>query len=147
MGKYLIVGCGLSGSVIGRELAEDGHDITIWDRRDHIGGNMYDYLDEHGIIVHKYGPHCFHTNNKALYDYMCRYNQWRPFRIFCQAEINGKATPSPFNFQTIDDFYTKEINYLRLRNLVVGYSLPQRWTQRAYIQKLRLYFEGSNLSI
>ncbi|MFR8938190.1 MAG: NAD(P)-binding protein, partial [Streptococcus sp.] len=49
MGKYLIVGCGLSGSVIGRELAEDGHDITIWDRRDHIGGNMYDYLDEHGI--------------------------------------------------------------------------------------------------
>ena len=51
MGKYLIVGCGLSGSVIGRELAEDGHDITIWDRRDHIGGNMYDYLDEHGIIV------------------------------------------------------------------------------------------------
>ena len=108
MGKYLIVGCGLSGSVIGRELAEDGHDITIWDRRDHIGGNMYDYLDEHGIIVHKYGPHCFHTNNKALYDYMCRYNQWRPFRIFCQAEINGKATPSPFNFQTIDDFYTKD---------------------------------------
>lgn len=90
MGKYLIVGCGLSGSVIGRELAEDGHDITIWDRRDHIGGNMYDYLDEHGIIVHKYGPHCFHTNNKALYDYMCRYNQWRPFRIFCQAEIMVK---------------------------------------------------------
>lgn len=108
MGKYLLVGCGLTGSVIGRELAEVGHEVTIWDRRDHIGGNMYDYRDEHGIIVHKYGPHCFHTNSKELINYMCRYNQWRPFRIQCQAEIDGKATPSPFNFQTIDDFYSKE---------------------------------------
>jgi len=108
MSKYLIVGCGLTGSVIGRELAEAGHDITIWDRRDHIGGNMFDYRDDHGIIVHKYGPHCFHTNNKSLYEYMCRYNQWRPFRILCQSEIDGIATPLPFNFQTIDDFYSKE---------------------------------------
>lgn len=108
MGKFLIVGCGLTGSVIGRELAEAGHEITIWDRRDHIGGNMFDYKDEHGIIVHKYGPHCFHTNDKDLFDYMCKYNEWRPFRIFCQAEIDGKATPSPFNFQTIDDFYSKD---------------------------------------
>ena len=78
MAKYLIVGCGLAGSVIGRELAEAGHQITIWDRRNHIGGNMYDYKDEHGIIVHKYGPHCFHTNDKNLYNYMCRYNEWQP---------------------------------------------------------------------
>lgn len=108
MAKYLIVGCGLTGSVIARELAEAGHTITIWDRRNHIGGNMYDYRDEHGILVHKYGPHCFHTNNKDLYDYMCKYNEWQPFRILCQAEIDGKATPSPFNFQTIDDFYPEE---------------------------------------
>lgn len=108
MAKYLIVGCGLTGSVIARELADAGHEVTIWDRRGHIGGNMYDFRDEHGIIVHKYGPHCFHTNNKDLYDYMCRYNDWQPFRILCQAEIDGKATPSPFNFQTIDDFYSPE---------------------------------------
>lgn len=108
MAKYLIVGCGLTGSVIGRELAEAGHNVTIWDRRDHIGGNMYDYEDEHGIIVHKYGPHCFHTNNKALYDYLCRYNQWREYRILCKAVIDGIDTPTPFNFQTIDDFYNKE---------------------------------------
>lgn len=108
MGKYLIVGCGLTGSVIGRELAEAGNKITIWDRRDHIGGNMYDYKNEHGIIVHKYGPHCFHTNDKKLYEYMCRYNEWQPYKILCKAEIDGKTTPSPFNFQTIDDFYSKQ---------------------------------------
>ena len=108
MRKFLIVGCGLTGSVIARELADQGHLITVWDRRNHIGGNMYDYEDEHGIVVHKYGPHCFHTNNKELYDYMCRYNKWHPYKINCQAEIDGKATPSPFNFQTIDDFYSKE---------------------------------------
>ena len=103
MGKYLIVGCGLTGSVIARELAEHGQTVTIWDRRNHIGGNMYDYKDEHGIIVHKYGPHCFHTNNKDLYDYMCRYNEWVPYRINCQAEIDGKATLEVFNgyFQRI----------------------------------------------
>ena len=108
MSNILIVGCGLTGSVIARELAELGHVVRIWDRREHIGGNMYDYIDEHGIVVHKYGPHCFHTNNKDLYDYMCRYNKWHPYRINCQAVIDGKATPSPFNFQTIDDFYSKE---------------------------------------
>ena len=108
MSKFLIVGCGLTGSVIARELADQGHLITVWDRRNHIGGNMYDYKDNYGIIVHKYGPHCFHTNNKDLYEYMCKYNEWVPYRIICKAEIDGKATPSPFNFQTIDDFYPTE---------------------------------------
>lgn len=106
--KYLIVGAGLTGSVIGRELAEAGHDVTIWDRRNHIGGNMFDYKDEHGIIVHKYGPHCFHTYKKELYGYMCKYTDWREFRIKCKAVIDGKDTPSPFNFQTIDDFYSED---------------------------------------
>ena len=106
--KYLIVGCGLTGSVIGRELAEAGYQVVIWDKRSHIGGNMYDYRDSHGIVVHKYGPHCFHTKKKELYDYMCKYNDWREFRIVCKAVIDGIATPSPFNFQTIDDFYSKE---------------------------------------
>ena len=60
--QYLIIGCGLCGAVVARELAERGHSVEIWERRGHIGGNMYDYVDKHGFLVQKYGPHTFHTN-------------------------------------------------------------------------------------
>lgn len=100
-----VVGCGLSGAVVARELAEKGYKVKIFERRNHIGGNMFDYLDEHGILVHKYGPHTFHTNKKELYDYIAKYAEWSPFYLTCGAEINGKCTPTPFNYKTIDDFY------------------------------------------
>ena len=74
--EYLIVGCGLTGAVIGRELAEVGYKVTIWDRRNHIGGNMYDYMDEHGIMVHKYGSHIFHTNNKKVWNYITKFAEF-----------------------------------------------------------------------
>lgn len=101
----LVIGCGLSGGVIARHLAEQGKKVTIWERRNHIGGNMYDYVDDHGFLVQKYGPHTFHTKNKYLYDYMCQYEQWEPYRLTCGAVWNGKYTPTPFNLTTIDTFY------------------------------------------
>lgn len=102
----LIVGCGLTGAVIARHLAERGENVTIWDRRGHIGGNMYDYIDDNGICVHKYGPHVFHTYKEELKDYMLQYGEWKPFFITCRVEMLGKVTPSPFNYQTIDDYYS-----------------------------------------
>lgn len=107
-GDALIVGCGLSGAVIARELAERGKKVTIWERRDHIGGNMYDYVDEHGFLVQRYGPHTFHTKNRILYDYMCRFEQWQDYKLTCGAAWGGKYTPTPFNFTTIDTFYPHE---------------------------------------
>ena len=104
----LVVGCGLSGAVIARNLAESGKKVVIWERRDHIGGNMYDYVDEHGILIHKYGPHTFHTTKKELFDYMNRFCSWDDFHLTCGAEIDGICTPTPFNFKTIDDFYSPE---------------------------------------
>lgn len=104
----LVIGCGLSGGVLARHLAEQGKKVTIWERRDHIGGNMYDYLDEHGFLVQKYGPHTFHTKNKALYDYMCRFEQWQEYKLTCGAVWDGKYTPTPFNFTTVDTFYPPE---------------------------------------
>ena len=101
----LIVGCGLSGAVIARHLTERGMKVEIWERRNHIGGNMYDYVDAHGFLVQKYGPHTFHTTKKALHDNMCRYENWRDYQLTCGAVWEGKYTPTPFNFQTIDTFY------------------------------------------
>ena len=107
MKQALVVGCGLSGAVIARELAEKGYKVKILEKRNHIGGNMYDYVDEYGILVHKYGPHTFHTKKKELYDYMCKYSDWQEYHLTCGAEIDGITTPTPFNFKTIDSFYDK----------------------------------------
>lgn len=104
----LIIGCGLSGAVVARHLAEQGKQVAIWERRNHIGGNMYDYVDEHGFLVQKYGPHTFHTKKKELYDYMCRFEQWQDYKLTCGAAWDGKYTPTPFNFTTIDTFYPAE---------------------------------------
>lgn len=104
----IVVGCGLSGAVAAREFAEKGKKVLVLERRNHIGGNMYDYVNKDGILVHKYGPHTFHTKNKALCDYMCKYAEWEEYHLTCGAEINGKYTPTPFNFQTIDDFFDPE---------------------------------------
>lgn len=104
----LVIGCGLSGAVLARHLAEQGKKVVIWERRDHIGGNMYDYVDDHGFLVQKYGPHTFHTKIRALYDYMCRFEQWQEYKLTCGAVWDDKYTPTPFNFTTIDTFFGAE---------------------------------------
>lgn len=118
----LIVGCGLSGAVVARHLAERGRQVTIWERRDHIGGNMYDYVDEHGFLVQKYGPHTFHTKKKELYDYMCRFGRWQDYKLTCGAAWGGKYTPTPFNFTTIDTFYPAEKAELLKEKLKKAFS-------------------------
>ena len=74
----------------------------------HIGGNMYDYRDEYGLLIHKYGPHTFHTNNMRLYDFIARFSEWGEYKLTCGANWGGICTPTPFNFKTIDQFYSAE---------------------------------------
>ena len=104
----LIIGCGLTGSVIARHLAEEGKKVLILERRDHIGGNMYDYPEEHGILIQKYGPHIFETNNIDLYNYMRRFEDWHERVITTGAVIKNKCVPLPFNFKSIDTFYSPD---------------------------------------
>ena len=103
--RYIIVGAGLSGAVVANHLAMNGKTVEIWERRNHVGGNLYDEKDEYGINVHKYGPHAFHTKKKELYDYLCRFAEWDPYYLTCGAEIDGQVVPTPFNFKTMDAFY------------------------------------------
>ncbi|MCH5204906.1 MAG: FAD-dependent oxidoreductase, partial [Oscillospiraceae bacterium] len=105
----LVVGCGISGAVIARYLAEEkGNKVIVVDRRAHIAGNMYDFRNENGIIIQKYGPHAFHTKKEKLFEYMKRYSEWKRYELTCMVQMNGKFTPSPFNYQTVDDFYPPE---------------------------------------
>ncbi len=76
---YLIVGAGFAGSVIAERLAEGlGRRVLLIDRRPHIAGNAYDHYDEAGVLVHRYGPHIFHTNAQRIVDYLSRFTEWRP---------------------------------------------------------------------
>jgi UDP-galactopyranose mutase len=98
--KNLIVGAGLSGAVIAERLAAKGERSLVIDRRDHIGGNCYDYKQE-SITIHKYGPHAFHTNSKLVWDYLSRFTKWRYFFLKTMAYIDNALVPIPFNFNTI----------------------------------------------
>tara|TARA_R110002096_G_scaffold168061_2_gene338546 strand:- start:323 stop:1324 length:1002 start_codon:yes stop_codon:yes gene_type:complete len=99
--KYLIVGAGFSGAVIARELAEAGHSVRVIEKRNHVAGNAYDYTNEHGIRVHEYGPHLFHTNNKEVYDYLGKFTEWVPYHHKVKALLeDGRYATLPVNRET-----------------------------------------------
>lgn len=101
--KILIVGAGFSGAVIARQLADVGHDITVIDRRNHIAGNCFDYINEHGIRVHKYGPHLFHTRNKEVFDYLSKFTNWVEYKHKVKAVLaDGRYVTLPVNAETAE---------------------------------------------
>ena len=100
--QNLIVGAGISGAVLARLLAQNGQSVLIIDRRNHIGGNCYDYFDENGLNIHKYGPHIFRTDNEDIWQFLSRFTTWREYIHKVRASINGKEVPIPFNFTSID---------------------------------------------
>jgi UDP-galactopyranose mutase len=109
MFDYLIVGAGFAGSVCAERLAEAGFKVLLMDRRNHIGGNAYDHHDEAGVLVHKYGPHIFHTNSEKVFDYLGRFTSWRPYEHRVLAHVDGKLLPVPINLDTVNGVFGKNI--------------------------------------
>jgi UDP-galactopyranose mutase len=106
MFDYLIVGAGFAGSVMAERLAEDaGKTVLIIDKRNHIGGNAYDHYDDAGVLVHKYGPHIFHTNSRDVFEYLSRFTEWRAYQHRVQAWVDGQLLPIPINLETINRMY------------------------------------------
>ncbi|MRS15079.1 UDP-galactopyranose mutase [Enterobacteriaceae bacterium RIT691] len=104
--KILIVGAGFSGAVIARQLAEEGHTIKIIDQRAHIGGNSYDARDaQTDVMVHVYGPHIFHTDNKVVWDYVNQHANMMPYVNRVKATVNGQVFSLPINLHTINQFF------------------------------------------
>ena len=103
---YLIVGAGFAGSVLAERLAAgSGKSVLLCDRRDHIGGNAYDHPNSAGILVHKYGPHIFHTNSRDIFEYLSRFTAWRAYEHRVLACVERKLLPIPINLDTINRLY------------------------------------------
>jgi UDP-galactopyranose mutase len=111
MFDYLIVGAGFAGSVLAERLANVSEKkVLIVDQRDHIGGNAYDYFNKDGILIHKYGPHIFHTNARKVFDYLSQFTSWRPYEHRVLASVDGQLVPMPINLDTINKLYSLQLN-------------------------------------
>jgi UDP-galactopyranose mutase len=107
----LIVGAGFAGSVIAERLAAGyGQRVLVADRRSHIGGNAYDEYNRDGLLVHRYGPHIFHTNAQRVVDYLSRFTEWRPYKHRVLALVEGMLLPVPINLTTINRLYSLELS-------------------------------------
>lgn len=106
MFDYLIVGAGFAGAVLAERLAtKAGKKVLIIDQRSHIGGNAYDYFNKDGILIHKYGPHIFHTNSREVFDYLGQFTPWRPYEHRVLGSVDGQLVPIPINQNTINKLY------------------------------------------
>jgi UDP-galactopyranose mutase len=106
---YLVIGAGFAGSVLAERLASAGSSVMIVDRRPHVGGNAFDHYDDAGILVHRYGPHIFHTNSQRVVDYLSRFTDWRPYEHRVKAQVDGKLLPMPINLDTVNRLYSLDL--------------------------------------
>ena len=128
----LAAGAGFAGAVSARALAEKGRRVLVLERRDHIGGNAYDCPDEHGVLIHKYGPHIFHTNDKAVFDFLSRFTRWRDYQHRVVANIpcgGGRMTyPVPFNLTSLETAFGEEEGKKLAGKLIAAYGAEKKVT-------------------
>lgn len=108
---YIVVGAGFAGAVLSERLATGlGKRVLLLDKRHHIGGNAYDEVNQHGILIHPYGPHIFHTASQKVFDYLSRFTDWRPYEHRVLASVDGKLLPIPINLDTINGLYGLDLD-------------------------------------
>lgn len=107
---YLVVGAGFAGAVCAQQLAETGKKILVLDKCPHIGGNAFDRYDEHGVLIHPYGPHIFHTSSKRIFEYLSRFTDWRFYEHRVLAVVDGETYPIPINRTTINKLYGLDLD-------------------------------------
>ena len=123
--RILIVGAGFSGAVIARELAERGHAVTVVDQRGHVGGNCHTQIDdETGIMVHRYGPHIFHTDDQRVWDYINRFCEMVPFINRVKAVAAGQIFSLPINLHTINQLFDRTMSPDEAKAFVSGLARP-----------------------
>jgi UDP-galactopyranose mutase len=125
MFDYLIVGAGFAGSVLAERLASTGKKVLVCDKRPHIGGNAYDHYNDAGILVHKYGPHIFHTNSREVFEYLSRFTEWRSYQHRVLASVDGMLVPIPINLDTINKLYGLNLTSFQVEEFFASVAEPR----------------------
>jgi UDP-galactopyranose mutase len=126
MFDYLIVGAGFAGSVLAERLARGSNkQVLLVDRRPHIGGNAYDCYDQAGILIHRYGPHIFHTNSREIFDYLSRFTSWRQYEHRVLASVDGMLVPIPINLNTVNQLYGLNLSTLQMKDFLAALAEPR----------------------
>ena len=128
MFDVVIIGAGLVGAVLAERLAKSGKKILLIERRKHVAGNCYDELDTNGILIHKYGPHLFHTDDEQVWKYLSKFTEWQLYHHRVKVIIDGKLVPLPFNLNTLHEVFPKsladKLETALLRNFEYGKKVP-----------------------
>jgi UDP-galactopyranose mutase len=128
MFDYLIVGAGFAGSVLAERLAsQSGKKVLIVDTRNHIGGNAYDHYNDDGILIHKYGPHIFHTNSREVFEYLSHFTEWRPYEHRVLASVDGQLVPIPINLDTVNKLYGLNLTSFQLEEFFASVAEPKEY--------------------
>src|SRR5690242_21526540 len=126
MFDYVIVGAGFAGATVAERLAADaGRKVLVCDRRPHIGGNAYDHYDNAGILVHKYGPHIFHTNSREVFEYLSQFTEWRQYEHRVLASVDGQLVPIPINLDTINKLYGLNLSSREVEQFFASVAEPR----------------------
>lgn len=127
MFNYIIVGAGLAGAVMAERIANIlDEKVLVIERRNHIGGNCYDEMDKTGIIIHKYGPHIFHTNYPEVFKYLSMFTRWREYQHHVLGFIDGKLVPLPFNLNTLHELLPETLAKPLEKKLLKKYDYGER---------------------
>ncbi|HSE97959.1 MAG TPA: UDP-galactopyranose mutase, partial [Blastocatellia bacterium] len=127
MFDYLIVGAGFAGSVLAERLASvGGKRVLIIDKRAHIGGNAYDHYNDAGILVHRYGPHIFHTNSREVFEYLSHFTEWRRYEHRVLASVDGQLLPIPINLETVNRLYGLNLTSFQVADFFASVAEPKK---------------------
>lgn len=128
MFEVVIIGAGMAGAVLAERFAQNGRKVLVIERRQQVAGNCFDTVDENGILIHKYGPHLFHTDDAQVWEYLSRFTKWHLYHHRVKAVIDGKPVPIPFNLNTLREVFPQsladKLEAALLRNFDYGKKVP-----------------------
>ena len=126
MFDYLIVGAGFAGSVLAERLSSQlNARVLVIDKRPHIAGNAFDFYDDAGVLIHRYGPHIFHTNSAKVFEYLSKFTAWRPYEHRVKTSVDGQLVPMPINVDTLNALYGLHLDSTQVEGFLASLAEPR----------------------